>query len=76
MNTYNVGTGPLTGDIYAGKLDKVGRTWASRSVVTEQAIIAVADHVQQVFDGEMTASFDGARGERIQVEITVRKVGE
>lgn len=45
---YHVGCAGLTGTIYAGtvKQTKSGEVWAKRSVVTEEAIRAVRDHMQ------------------------------
>lgn len=44
----HVGTSPLTGTIYAGRLCKDGQTWAGTpQEVTTAALVAVAEHVEQ-----------------------------
>ena len=45
MANYYVGTGEITGEIYAGVLSKDSRTWRNRSIVTDEAICAVLDHL-------------------------------
>lgn len=45
MANYHVGTSPITNTIYAGRIDKRGQTWASKSDVTGPACGAVAEHV-------------------------------
>ena len=71
MTDYHVLASGLTGDIYAGRLDPKGRLWAARSMVTEEAVMAVADHVMKQYDGEMVAKFDAQDGTRVRVEIVV-----
>lgn len=45
---YHVGCAGLTGTIYAGtvKKTKSGEVWGKRSIVTEEAIRAVRDHMK------------------------------
>lgn len=45
MTNYHVGTSPITNTIFAGRLDKTGQCWASKSDVTGAACGAVAEHV-------------------------------
>ena len=45
MADYHVGAGEITGEIYAGVLAKNSKTWRNRSVVTDEAICAVRDHL-------------------------------
>lgn len=45
MADYHVGTGEITGEIYAGVLSKDSKTWRNRSIVTDEAICAVRDHL-------------------------------
>ena len=45
MADYLVCTGEITGEIYAGVLSKDGKTWRNRSLVTDEAICAVRDHL-------------------------------
>ena len=45
MAIYHVGTGEITGEIYAGVLAKDCKSWRSRSIVTDAAICAVRDHL-------------------------------
>lgn len=45
MATYHVSTGALSGEIFAGTLSKDGKRWQSRTIVTEEAVLAVRDHL-------------------------------
>lgn len=45
MADYHVGAGEITGEIYAGVLAKDGKSWCNRSIVTDEAICAVRDHL-------------------------------
>jgi len=46
MKQLHVGCSPLTGTIFAGKILKDGRTWATgKQDVTIDALVAVAQHV-------------------------------
>lgn len=45
MADYHVGTGEITGEIYAGVLSKDSKSWRNRSTVTDEAICAVRDHL-------------------------------
>lgn len=45
MANYHVGTSPITNTIFAGRLDKTGQCWTSKSDVTGPACGAVAEHV-------------------------------
>lgn len=49
MADYHVGCG-VFGNIYAGRLNKNGDKWLSRSEVTKEALGAVAQHL--LFDGK------------------------
>lgn len=42
-----VATSPITGEIFAGKLNKKGDKWLSKVMVTNQAIVAVIEHLRQ-----------------------------
>ena len=39
--------------------------------MTQEAVIAVAEHAQQLYDGQMVARFNDHDGTRLRVEITV-----
>jgi hypothetical protein len=45
MKNLYVGTSPLTGEIYAGTIDKVKEAWTSKQDVTKLAINAVCEHI-------------------------------
>lgn len=45
MTNYHVDCSPITNRIYAGRLDKTGQYWSSKSDVTGAACGAVAEHV-------------------------------
>ena len=45
MAIYHIGAGEITGEIYAGVLAKDSKSWRNRSVVTDEAICAVRDHL-------------------------------
>lgn len=45
MADYHVGTGEISGEIYAGVLTKDSKTWRNRAIVTDEAICAVRDHL-------------------------------
>ena len=45
MDIYHVGAGEISGEIYAGVLAKDSKSWRNRSVVTDEAICAVRDHL-------------------------------
>lgn len=46
MSNYKVGYSPLTSEIYAGSVSKNG-LWGKKHVVTDSAIISVADFLLQ-----------------------------
>lgn len=45
MAIYHVSAGEITGEIYAGVLAKDSKSWRNRSIVTDEAICAVRDHL-------------------------------
>lgn len=45
MADYHVGTGEISGEIYAGTLSKDKTKWQSRTLVTDEAVCAVRDHL-------------------------------
>lgn len=45
MADYHVGTGEISGEIYAGTLSKDKTKWKDRTIVTDEAICAVRDHL-------------------------------
>jgi hypothetical protein len=66
----HVGCSPLTGTIFAGRILKDGRTWASgKEDVTIEALTAVAQHVEQFGEPVEISLADGTGVEyRIKVE--------
>lgn len=45
MADYHVGTGEISGEIYAGTLSKDKTKWQNRTLVTDEAVCAVRDHL-------------------------------
>ena len=45
MAVYHVGASPITGEIYAGTLSKDLQSWKNKTLVTDEAICAVRDHL-------------------------------
>lgn len=67
MTNYHVACSPITHRIYAGRVDKSGQNWASKSDVTGAACGAVIEHV--LANGEpVTVSVNGTPKYRIIVE--------
>jgi len=74
MQKLHVGCSPLTGTIFAGKILKDGRTWATgKEDVTIEALVAVSQHV--VHFGR-PVEISKADGTGIEYKITVEKVSE
>jgi len=57
MAEYHVGTTWLTNTIYAGTLNKKGDMWVNRSDVTEEALAAVRDRLEQKAKDEEKSFF-------------------
>jgi len=67
MTNYHVDCSPITNRIYAGRVDKSGQNWASKSDVTGPACGAVVEHV--LANGEpVTVSVNGEPRYRILVD--------
>lgn len=47
MAEYHVGSSPITGEIYAGTLKQIksGSVWNNKSLVTDEAVAAVREHM-------------------------------
>lgn len=67
MTNYHVGCSPLTKRIFAGRVDKSGQNWASKSDVTGAACGAVIEHVLANKE-PVTVSVNGVPKYRIIVE--------
>lgn len=68
----HIGTSPLTNTIFAGGVLKDGRTWAAnKQDVTIDALVAVAQHVEQF--GKPVEIRNGNTGQ-IEYRITVEKL--
>ena len=68
---YAINYSSLTGAIYAGRANKAGTAFTSKSDETMPALLAVANHVLDRHDGvvELTPTDDGGGpGYRITVE--------
>lgn len=72
MKKLHVAVSPLTNTIYAGNVLKDGMTWgAGKQDVTTEALVAVAQHVEQ-FGKPVVITKNG----QPEFEITVRRLGE
>lgn len=67
-DAYAVGAGPVTGRIYAGRVDETGTEWVEKTDVTDQAIAAVLEHILHVHGSEVTL-----RGRRLVANVTIEK---
>lgn len=68
----HIGTSPLTNTIFAGGVLKDGMTWAAnKQDVTIDALVAVAQHVEQF--GKPVEIRNGNTG-KIEYRITVEKL--
>lgn len=76
MADYHVGTGEITGEIYAGVLAKDGKSWRNRSIVTDAAICAVRDHLinQMNQSKEDWFGYEWSRkdGKKVVLSITIK----
>jgi hypothetical protein len=69
MNKIHVGTSPLTNTIFAGGVLKDGMTWATnKQDVTIDALVAVAQHVDNFGKPVEISKADGTPEFRITVE--------
>ena len=69
--SLHIGTSPLTGTIFAGKLLKSGNVWASnKQDVTIEALVAVAEHA--VLFQERTGYAVEIRTPDGQLEYTIK----
>ncbi len=67
MSYYRVATSPLTNTIYAGRANKGGGEWTSKADVTNDACVAVAQHVLAEHGGAMTIRATDGSGWDIEV---------
>ena len=65
-NDYRVGTSPLTGDIYCGRVSKNNIWVGEKHHVTSSAVAAVAEHL--IFKKE-SAVFNDNKGNKIVLSI-------
>jgi hypothetical protein len=73
MRKLHIGCSPLTGTIFAGKILKDGRTWATgKEDVTLEALVAVAQHAMK-FGKPIEIS--RADGTGVEFRITVENLG-
>lgn len=72
MAKYHVGGG-LAG-IYAGTFNKEGISWQSKTLVTNEAINAVRDHLVAQCEqaGMTTATYEWQRNDGKRVQLVVR----
>lgn len=70
----HVACSPLTGNIYAGRLHKDGDRWAGdKKDVTNEAKLAVIEHLVSHRDGSEVFSMDGGK---TWLEISVKSITE
>jgi hypothetical protein len=69
---YAVNYSSLTGTIYAGRIDKAGTAFTSKSDETMPALLAVADLVLEQHDGEV--ELNPKDGDGPAYRITVEKL--
>ena len=76
MADYHVGAGEITGEIYAGVLTKDGKSWRNRSLVTDEAICAVRDHLvnQMKQSNQDWFGYEWSRkdGKKVVLSVTVK----
>lgn len=65
---YPINYSPLTGTIYAGRVNKEGTAFTGKSDETMPALLAVADHILDRHDGTVELTSDSEPGYRITVE--------
>jgi len=68
MSQYVINYSRLTGTIYAGRVNKAGTAFTSKSDETMPALLAVADHVLEQHGGTVDLTAEGEPGYRITVE--------
>jgi len=72
MKKLHIGCSPLTGTIFAGKILKDGRTWATgKEDVTIEALLSVAQHV---INFGQPVEISKADGTGVEYRITVEKL--
>ncbi len=76
MADYHVGVGEITGEIYAGVLTKDCKLWRNRSIVTDEAICAVRDHLinQMELSNQDWYGYEWTRkdGKKVVLSIAVK----
>lgn len=76
MADYHVETGEITGEIYAGVLMKDGKSWRNRSIVTDEAICAVRDHlINQANQNKLDwfgYEWERKDGKKVVLSVTVK----
>lgn len=76
MADYHVGTGEITGEIYAGVLSKDSKSWRNHSIVTDEAICAVRDHLINQMDqsNKCWFGYEWSRkdGKKVVLSITIK----
>ena len=76
MATYHVSTSEISGEIYAGTLNKDGKSWRVKSVVTDLAILAVRDHLvdKMMQSGQEWYGYEWTKkdGKKVILSVTVK----
>ena len=76
MATYHVGAGEISGEIYAGTLSKDMKKWKNRTVVTDEAICAVRDHLvnKMTLEKQSSYGYEWSRkdGKKIVLSVAVK----
>lgn len=68
VEEIKIGISPMTGEVYAGKLNKKGNLWLSKVNVTNQFV----DTVLRKYEGKIEEVENEATGEKW--EISVKKI--
>lgn len=69
MSVYHVATSPITNTIFAGKLVKSGKMWATgKTDVTVEALVSVAEHALRFGSPVIVYEGDGTPLYKITVE--------
>ena len=75
---FHVKCSPLTGNIYAGTINKSGTKWLKKNDVTEEALAAVRDHFMNILaDSSSTTNTIGYQwtridGSEVTLQLTVK----
>lgn len=76
MAVYHVGAGEISGEIYAGVLSSNSKTWRNKTVVTDEALCAVRDHLvdKMTIEGTDYYGYEWTRkdGKKVVLSVTIK----